>query len=395
MDTIISKLDKIIINFKKSGAKGYQEITLKDKLNEINLLEEEFNKLVDSDSITEDVQKHIVKFDKAKKLFEEALVLVKPSNQKQSLVNMAQFNLETAIKIVPLFSGDYKELSSFLTIVELINNTLEAAQKSTLINFVYNAKLTSAVRTSLGTSEPETFEDLKKFLSIRYKSNKTISQIQATLSNFSQRSMNVNTYHEKLLEMIAELNELQIKGIDNCDSTQSDTIKKINGDYALNIFKNGLKGELKSIVFASRPKELNEALQLALELEKEFSNSPGQIFYFSNNNNRRNNSKNFNNDRYSYNNRRNNANQNNNINKCNNNRSNNNGNSSNGMTSRYNNTYRPNTYTNSNGPHTYNNRGNRANSYNNNTNNQNATSYNGRARNFRNNRQSVHCVQGN
>ena len=73
--------------------------------------------------------------------------------------------------------------------------------------------------------------------------------------------------------MIAELNELQIKDIVGCNTLQTNTIKQINENYALNIFKNGLKGELRPTVFASRPKELNEAVQLALELEKPISNN--------------------------------------------------------------------------------------------------------------------------
>ena len=36
---MIGKLEKILINFKKSGARGYQKITLRNKLEYINLLE--------------------------------------------------------------------------------------------------------------------------------------------------------------------------------------------------------------------------------------------------------------------------------------------------------------------------------------------------------------------
>ena len=42
---------------------------------------------------------------------------------------MAQFNLETAVKIISLFAGNYEELNLFLTIVKLINDTLPTTQK--------------------------------------------------------------------------------------------------------------------------------------------------------------------------------------------------------------------------------------------------------------------------
>ena len=75
------------------------------------------------------------------------------------------------------------------------------------------------MRTSLGISEPTTFEELRSLLSKRCKSTKSVSQIQATLRNFLQKSMNVNTYHEELIEMITKLNELQIKSVEGCNST--------------------------------------------------------------------------------------------------------------------------------------------------------------------------------
>ena len=58
----------------------------------------------------------------------------------------------------------------------------------------------------------------------------------------------------------------------NCSEIQKQTILEINNNYALNIFKNGLNENIKPTVFASRPEDLNQAVQLALELEKDFKN---------------------------------------------------------------------------------------------------------------------------
>ena len=55
-----------------------------------------------------------------------------------------------------------------------------------------------------------------------------------------QKNMKVKVYHEKLLQLIAELNELQINEIVNCDEVQKSTVKLIYNNYALNVFKNGL-----------------------------------------------------------------------------------------------------------------------------------------------------------
>ena len=112
------------------------------------------------------------------------------------------------MKAILEFSGNYRETNSFLTIVELINYGLAIEQKPNLFKFVYNVKLTSTVRTSLGTSTPVTFDEFKNTLSNRYKFIKTVVQLQATLSNFTQKNMNVHTYHEKLLQMIADVCEV-------------------------------------------------------------------------------------------------------------------------------------------------------------------------------------------
>ena len=55
-----------------------------------------------------------------------------------------------------------------------------------------------------------------------------------------QKNMKVKVYHEKLLQLIVELNELQINEIVNCDEVQKSTVKLIYNNYALNVFKNGL-----------------------------------------------------------------------------------------------------------------------------------------------------------
>lgn len=51
---------------------------------------------------------------------------------------MAELNLETAMKIVPIYDGKYKELDSFLKIVEILYSTLTTTAKPLLIDFITN-----------------------------------------------------------------------------------------------------------------------------------------------------------------------------------------------------------------------------------------------------------------
>ena len=47
------------------------------------------------------------------------------------------------------------------------------------------------------------------------------------------------------------------------------------------VFRNGLNADLQPTIFSSRPKDLNDAAQLALELEKDLSGNENKILYFS------------------------------------------------------------------------------------------------------------------
>lgn len=268
MEAIINELIKIITNYKKAGSRGYLVSTIKLKLDEIELLKREFSdllerNLIDTGKIEESRNTFEKYYDAARKLLEEALERkVMATNDQSNNVQLnnptnmtnQQFSLETALKVIPEFAGNYKELNSFLTIVELVNNGLAVDQREVLIKFVYNVKLATTVRTALGTSAPTSFSTLKTILTSRYKNTKTVAQLQATLSKLSQKNMNIHAYHELLLDLIAELSELQIREIENCNVTQSDTIRLINENYALNVFKNGLNGELKpTVTKANRP----------------------------------------------------------------------------------------------------------------------------------------------
>lgn len=55
--------------------------------------------------------------------------------------DMAEINLETVMKIVPIFDGKYKELDSLLKIVEILCSSLTIIAKSLLIDFITNVKL--------------------------------------------------------------------------------------------------------------------------------------------------------------------------------------------------------------------------------------------------------------
>ena len=96
----------------------------------------------------------------------------------------------------------------------------------------------------------ETLEDLKTILTNRYRTKKTIPQIQNKLSKFIQGNDSIRNYSDKILELI-ELNELKICELRLLEQSDINNVKRLNELLALNTFKQGLNEKFISTVFAA------------------------------------------------------------------------------------------------------------------------------------------------
>lgn len=196
--------------------------------------------------------------------------MIKSEDKIIQNIKMATLDIQTANKTIPEFKGNPRELDHFLKIVELIHKTIsEANVKTDLIDFVYHVKLSNNVRTALSaTQTPTTYETLKQTLQEKFPNRRSVADIHNTLANTCQRNQSVTTFKDKILNLINELNSIQIKALPT-DATQAekDLITKLNDQYALSIFKNGLNSEIKPTVLASRPKSFIDAINIALEAE--------------------------------------------------------------------------------------------------------------------------------
>lgn len=296
---------------------------------------------------------------------------------------MAAFSLETASKALPLFTGNHAELESFLITGELINKTLSDTAKTDFLQYVYHAKLTSNVRTAIGTyTKPENFETLKKLLSNRYKSTKTIPELQSKLSTVYQGKLSVNSYREKIVDIIDNLNKLEIEELGNeVTEAEKNVIVRLNNKLALESFKKGINDNLKTTIFAARPKSIQEAVELALELENEQKSSNNTIMRIQRQQRNNNYNRQINNPR--------NINGNTNRNHFNNYDNNNSSNRNNNRNNTYNNnSNRNNNYNRNNDYH----RDGRSNN-NNNYSRRNQNNANRNTNNINNNRRYIHTIQ--
>ena len=116
MDNILNEVNTILNNAKKAGIKGYKQDTIREKLERLDTLENKVSSEIDLAISSSDIQK----LGEQKSLINE--LIVKTKDYLQNLMvslssDEMDFNIESVLKTIPDFSGKYKELDKFLTII--------------------------------------------------------------------------------------------------------------------------------------------------------------------------------------------------------------------------------------------------------------------------------------
>ena len=287
IDTVLSELDNILKNFKKTPNRIYLRESLDSKQFSINNFKKLFSGNIDSIPV-ENREQCKTRFEKLIEEIDELLVqkflVAREKSEKKNKVVKMSFNIENVMKIVPEFSGNVKEIEKFLTIVEYIYIGLsEENDKAQLIDFIIKVKLSAQVRTAISLTEtPRDFNTLKTKLNSTYKSTKTLNEIFSSLSVLKQGRMSVKQFNDKIVDLVTELNHLQITDLNTNSAEAKNAIIESNNKFALNIFKNGISEDIKPTVYASQPKNLTDAVNLASEVEKDSEKS---VMYFKRNTN--------------------------------------------------------------------------------------------------------------
>ena len=109
---------------------------------------------------------------------------------------MGNFNIELCLKVIPEFTGNYRELNSFITLVELIHATIDTQFTEAFISFITSIKLSQNVRAASVAARVNTFSDLKIAFQSRYKNTASIEQIQSMLGRIKQNNLKVRKFHK-------------------------------------------------------------------------------------------------------------------------------------------------------------------------------------------------------
>lgn len=269
---LLSSLQRDIANAKKSAGRGYKRDTVLSKLQNLEQIKAQASSIIQNTTDSKTLSLS-TSFKQAYNTFKELLEIQLIES------NMSDFDITTAVKVIPTFDGKYKDLHTFTKLLEFLNETLNEPGKKQLLDFVINVKLTDTARLAVGTNVPTNMASFVKLLKQKFVSSNTIQSIQTTLNSVSQNKSSVTNYRDKILHLTSELSHLQVAELgETVTEAEKNLITKLNGRQALTTFLTGLNPEIRDTVFSSRPKDMTEAANYALELEKRDSGNRASVF---------------------------------------------------------------------------------------------------------------------
>lgn len=283
----IKQLEQLIANAKKSLGRPYTVGTVNEKNIEVQSIEKQLGDHLNEAILEEGEEEEILKI--FGKLKEEALELLRQHSEKNNtsikrkgviMESLEVTDLSAISKLIPIFNGKKNELSNFITNLELINETMSTAKRNAFFTYVFKSRLDSKVQNMVKQDTiPTDITQLITALKKAYKPTGTSNNLLSKLTIMSQRGETVRSFAEKIQEIVAELNDIQIIEVGEADRS---SIVRTNNVLAFNIFKNGLRDQqILSTINASRVSTLMEALTIAEESENCLNR--GQVLYSTNN----------------------------------------------------------------------------------------------------------------
>lgn len=182
-----------------------------------------------------------------------------------SLTTMSnKLDVKLMLQIIPEYDGNPYELHKFLTCCGIIYDPLTVIDDRVLFMKIINSKLTHSAYELVKYREFVSYTELVDALKKQFSCQRTRSQINQDMSACVQGPT------EKVIEFSNKIEKLLME-LDLASSTSGEvlhkSVKKINDDNALNFFINGLRGPYSIIVRASRPTNLRDAINFAIDEE--------------------------------------------------------------------------------------------------------------------------------
>ena len=179
-----------------------------------------------------------------------------------------KLNVDLVIKLLPEFNGKRSELDRFLSICDMIDRDLCPESDEPLLLTIIKSKISGIAYSTIKYKDIPNLKSLTSILINNFSEVRTVAQVQSELINAKQK------YSENVREFSARIEKLKTELDDACIQSQgaesAKIIQELNAKSALRAFVEGLNNNIKLIIKACRFPSLIEAVEAAVEEERNF-----------------------------------------------------------------------------------------------------------------------------
>lgn len=193
------------------------------------------------------------------------LKINRENSRNVEMAKVQYMSIEQALKLIPIFDGESSDSNhAFQNASEFAISNINPEMKDMFIKGITTRLVGKAYR-AIRYKEIKSFKDLQTILNSLVDKKQTLSQLHSRLSMLRHTSgETIQQYADRAEQLFYDIMEAS-----NITSglTDTESIAKITSLQILTAFTEGLPHDTKIIVKACRPKELSEAVRIALEEE--------------------------------------------------------------------------------------------------------------------------------
>lgn len=257
---IYGELLLITQTFSKNPNRRYSHQNLIEKRDAVYVLQSRFDfafraTIRDSSDLT--------LLNKFNALVLKTLTLIDEQIAYWVLLDMSNFDINVAMKIPAISEARDVNVRDFLDEVDAIHSTLNGEGKTALIRYVFKAKIKGQVKTKIGGLTITTFTELETALKSRVKPENTQDKLFRKLTSASQGKHSLTNFATYVESITDQMSGLMIQSAAITDAGQRTQVTNVFKMLALQQFKVGVQEKYKTLLDASKPSTLGDALATA------------------------------------------------------------------------------------------------------------------------------------
>lgn len=266
---LCTELENIKDNLVKLNVQRRTQKTLSEKLKAADELYEQYinfaktisNNILEGNVSQETIDAVKEKSDKIVSIYNKIKDFCKNSCIEQ--VNMAKFDLKTAISLLPVMTGEEDITKKLIDGIDFYKSMIDKESIPALISFVLKTRLSESAKLRMSQSYANC-ESLISDLKTNFLPKKSSTAVHCSLMNTKQHSLSIDEYGNQIEKLLVDLTISQTDG----NQEAYKILRPINEKLAIKRFADGLRNPTLGIIISARnPSTLKEAIQAAKDEE--------------------------------------------------------------------------------------------------------------------------------